>query len=181
MMLVPAGPTPTVSVEVKPPDQTIVDAVEVFQRAFWKRPTADDKILHAERREWSDANGISNWQWFIAVETSSALRKHLREDNAFSLIASADIQPPPDAPTWFRFPTESMDALHAAHGRMTLWFAKTSPVLFATDSGAGFRPGAAEPGRAGATTSSSLAETGRLPLTSPPLPQPSPSSQTTRP
>lgn len=44
------------------PTTTLSDPVAVFQRAFWKRPAADDKILHAERREWSGADGVQKWQ-----------------------------------------------------------------------------------------------------------------------
>lgn len=32
---------------------TITDPVKVFQAAFWRRPSAEDVILNAERREWN--------------------------------------------------------------------------------------------------------------------------------
>jgi hypothetical protein len=32
--------------------KTLTDPTLVFQKAFWRRPESDDKILHAERREW---------------------------------------------------------------------------------------------------------------------------------
>ena len=40
---------------------------EVFKRAFWRRPSAEDRILQAERHEWHDAEGVSRWQWFLIV------------------------------------------------------------------------------------------------------------------
>ena len=69
---------PAASPAYEPPTTTISDATEVFQKAFWKRPTAADKILNAERREWADADGVKRWQWFIAV----------------ALAARADLLPP---------------------------------------------------------------------------------------
>jgi len=33
---------------------TSTDPTLVFQKAFWRRPDSHDKILHAERREWSE-------------------------------------------------------------------------------------------------------------------------------
>ena len=41
-----------------PPTTTTVDGAAVFRQAFWKRPTANDRILHAERRVWSDEDGV---------------------------------------------------------------------------------------------------------------------------
>ena len=60
-----------------PPTTTTTANAEVFQKAFWKRPTDDDRILHAERREWSGEDGISRWQWFIAVQPSRQLTAYL--------------------------------------------------------------------------------------------------------
>ena len=64
-----------------PPEENVTlrtndDPQEVFQRAFWRRPTADERILHAERREWvSEEDGVRRWQWFLAVEPSGALNQ----------------------------------------------------------------------------------------------------------
>ncbi|MFT5191293.1 MAG: hypothetical protein ACI9DF_006049 [Verrucomicrobiales bacterium] len=59
----------------KPESPTVADeaAIEVFQRAFWKRPTSEDKILHAERREWTGDDGQLQWHWFLVVELSPEL------------------------------------------------------------------------------------------------------------
>ena len=64
----------------------------VFQRAFWRRPGAGDRILHAERRDWKDAGAaVQKWQWFVAVAPSPEFRRWLLEDNPFELA-------PPRAP-----------------------------------------------------------------------------------
>ena len=36
---------------VPPPTSTVTDEVEVFQKAFWKRPTPEDRILHARLKQ----------------------------------------------------------------------------------------------------------------------------------
>jgi len=68
-----------------PPSHIVSDATEVFQKAFWKRPTSRDLIFDAECREWTDLEGIKKWQWFIVLEPSPDLVMHLRQDNAFNL------------------------------------------------------------------------------------------------
>ncbi|MFT4640024.1 MAG: hypothetical protein ACI8T1_003349 [Verrucomicrobiales bacterium] len=121
------------------------DAIEVFQRAFWKRPTPHDKILHAERREWSDSDGTEQWQWFIVVEPSPELLKHLREDNAFGLSVAGTAPIPSAAPSWFTFEQDDVDILQAPRGNMRLFFSKAKDLLYATDTGGVFRPGVSEP------------------------------------
>lgn len=147
-----------------PPTNTSTDSAKIFQQAFWKRPTADDKILHAERREWSDKDGVTKWQWFLAVEPSPELVKHLREDNAFHLAPAATPPKPDGAPAWFVFDAGDMSAMHAPGGGLTLLFSKSGNLLYATDTGGGFNPGAPEPTK----TASQTTGTGRLPLTAPP-------------
>ena len=165
-----ATPPDVAKQEVRyPPTNTLVDATEVFQKAFWKRPTASDRILHAERREWIDGGGVRQWQWFIAVEPSPELVKHLREDNAFSLVPGASSTGMDDAPEWFAFKPGDVDVLQAPHGNMRLCFSKTGRVLYATDAGGGFRAGAPEPP---AQPSLNAATKGRLPATHPPIPSP---------
>jgi hypothetical protein len=148
-----------------PPTSTLDDPVEVFQKAFWKRPGTHDKILHAERREWADGQGVTRWQWFIVVEPSTELVKHLREENAFSLVPAAAVPALPDAPAWFAFQPGAFEVFQAPQGNMRVLFSRKKPLLLATDSGGGFQSGAPEatpPGQGGQTTS------GRIPLTSPP-------------
>lgn len=80
--------------------KTNTDAAAVFQRAFWRRPGAEDVIKNAERREWIDApqaagsgpgsdgsggsagsagsaGGVRKWQWFIEVKPGAGLRDYL--------------------------------------------------------------------------------------------------------
>ena len=52
----PPEAAPVVTTAPSPPEEKVTlrtndDPQEVFQRAFWRRPTAEDRILHAERRE----------------------------------------------------------------------------------------------------------------------------------
>jgi hypothetical protein len=147
-----------------PPDVTQTDPVKVFQQAFWKRPTEDDQILHAERREWLDRHGVSRWQWFIAVKPGPALIKHLREDNAFGLQKVRQPVAAVGAPAWFvsAMPDE---VLGSPTSCLTLAF-DPSGVVYATDQGGGFRAGADAPGTTHAPYSS--VSGGRLPVTMPP-------------
>ena len=148
-----------------PPTATNTDPAEVFQRAFWKRPAADDRILHAERREWADSKGLQQWQWFIAVQPSLALVKHLRDDNAFSLVTGVPSKSVEQAPDWFITSTASTQ-MHSPKGNMRLLFDDKTNTLYATDSGGGFKPGAPEPGKATPQTTAD----GRLPTSPPPKP-----------
>lgn len=147
------------------PTSTSTDPTEIFQKAFWKRPATDDKILHAERREWSDAAGVRKWQWFLVVEPAPALVKHLREDNAFSLVPAITVSAIKEAPAWFAFDRGDVEILQAPNGNMRLFFSKTKRLVHATGSGGGFQPGIPEAARVAA---SPPVATGRLPLTPPP-------------
>ena len=141
-------------------------AEEIFKRAFWKRPTSKDKILHAERREWT-TNGVLQWHWFLVVEPSPELVKDLRDDNAFGLVATNTLTMLSKAPAWFDCPSENADILRAPRGNTHLVFSRKTNLLHAFDSGSGFRPGMSIPE---APQTAASASTGRLPSTSPPLP-----------
>jgi hypothetical protein len=143
---------------------------EVFRRAFWKRPETTDKILHAERREWTrdQKTGISHWQWFIAVEPGPSLTKWLREDNAFG-VRPAKSAAVTGAPEWFPAEHSAYDVLTGGSGgSLVLLFSRDGKTLYATSSGKGFTPGAAEPAKI--ATSRVQPSRGRLPLTPPPIP-----------
>ena len=156
--------------KVDPPSKVENDPVKVFQRAFWASPTDDDEILHAERREWSDAQGLRKWQWFLVVEPSAPLLKRLRDDNVFSLAPAGSAADIADAPKWFAFAANKSVVMQSPRSAMQLIFSKDGKVLYASDSGLGFRPGAAEPVKP--APPSSAPAPGRLPTTLPPLPQP---------
>lgn len=171
-----------------PPDTTSTDNAAVFQKAFWRRPGEDDRILHAERREWRDGEGVSQWQWFLAVEPSPALVKHLREDNAFGLAPDKSGSAPDagpagsfhQAPAWFPAAADGFDVFHSPSGGLRLLFSKSANQLYATDSGHGFRPGAAGPASATEARSRPVSGPGttlrRLPDSPPPNPPSQPST-----
>ena len=144
------------------------DPVKIFQRAFWASPTDEDTILHAERREWSDGEGVLKWEWFLVVEPSPALLKRLLDDNAFGLVQAKSAADIAHAPKWFAFDANESAVMKSPHSDMQLVFSRDNKVLHATDSGLGFRPGAPEPVKQAPPPSAS----GRLPTTPPPIPKP---------
>ncbi len=149
------------------------DHEAIFKRAFWRRPAAGDRILHAELSEWSDGVDVSRWQWSIEVEPSPELKRWLQERNPFSLAASDTRQLSAGAtapPAWFPDSAEDYEIHRSADGRMSLLVGKRRNVLFATASGFGFSHGVAEP----VQPLVKIESTGRLPLTSPPNPIASP-------
>ncbi|MEI6656487.1 MAG: hypothetical protein WCP45_17125 [Verrucomicrobiota bacterium] len=148
------------------------EPVKIFQRAFWASPTSEDQILHAERREWKDADGVQKWQWFLVVEPSAALLKRLRDDNAFGLVPAATVAEIVAAPEWFAFNKDEVSVLKSLQAQLQLIFSKDHHTLYATDSGLGFRAGVPEPVRPSPPSSTSRAIPGRLPSTHPPRPEP---------
>lgn len=157
----------------EPPTTTLTDATEVFQKAFWKRPAEQDRILHAERREWADAAGVKKWQWFIEVEPSPELVNHLITDKAFSLgpARSGWREPAAGTPEWFSKPAAEHQILEDSSGSFILIHDAKANRILATDSGGGFHPGApARPSHVPAPSNAA----GRIPLTPPPNPATTP-------
>lgn len=150
------------------PTKTVTDSAEIFKRAFWRRPGNDDQILHAERHEWSDAEGLQRWQWFLVVKASPELIKDLRDDNAFGLVPASSVSSNRESPDWFTFKPAEFSIFQSPQSGMRLMFSKTDNTLYATDSGRGFSKGAPEPDKPIQQTSSP----GRLPTTPPPLTKP---------
>jgi len=150
------------------PTKMVTDSAEIFKRAFWRRPGNDDQILHAERHEWSDAEGLQRWQWFLVVKASPELIKDLRDDNAFGLVPGSSVSANPEAPDWFAFKPEEFSICHSPQSGMRLMFSKSDNTLYATDSGRGFTKGAPEPDKPIQQASAP----GRLPATLPPLTKP---------
>ena len=150
------------------PSTTVTDAEEIFKRAFWRRPGKEDQILHAERHEWSDENGLQRWQWFLVVQASPDLIKNLRDDNAFGLMPGSFSPISTAAPVWFVFKPEDFTVLQATHAGMRLMFSKSDNTLYATDSGSGFTKGAMEPAKP--TKQAYVPK--RLPARMPPFEQP---------
>ena len=129
----------------QPPTLTVTDAEKIFERALWRQPAAEDKILHAERHEWSDADGLQRWQWFLVVKASADLVKYLREENAFGLLTGSAAPEVSEAPAWFRFDPEEVTTMKAPQASIVLMFSKKDNTLYATASGRGFTKGAPEP------------------------------------
>ena len=146
-----------------------IEPAEVFKRALWRRPASDDKILHAERREWTkdSSHGVAHWQWFLAIEPGPALKKWLREQNPFAVhpASAPDIK---GAPAWFPQDYSNYE-IHAGGttARLVFLYSQDRKTLYATGSGTGFTPGAPEPAT---PAPANLTATGRLPLTPPPNP-----------
>lgn len=151
-----------------PPSRINRDSTAVFERAFWKRPSSEDQIRHAERREWIDAaDGISRWQWFIEVRPSPGLVKHLIADNAFNLAPADTLPAMHEPPFWFAADAKAFRVLRSPSGGMTLLFDEQANLLLATDSGGGFHKGAVEPGK---PVAASPITHSRLPNSPPPKP-----------
>ncbi len=157
---------------------TTMPPEEVFKRALWRHPALDDKILHAERREWTkdNASGVAQWQWFLAVEPGPALKKWLREQNPFSVhpVGNADAPEINGAPPWF--PADNSGyIIHTGGttGSLVFLWSRKGNTLYATASGAGFAPGAPEPATPAPATATA---SGRLPNTLPPASPASPIS-----
>jgi hypothetical protein len=158
---------PAVTWQGAPPTLTMTDAEEIFKKAFWRRPAADDEILHAERHEWGDEGGLLRWQWFLVVKASPDLITYLRDDNAFGLMPASSVPPSSEAPAWFRYDPEEVALLQSPQSAMQLIFSKNDNTIYATASGRGFTRGAPEPMPAiqGAPSP------GRIPTTPPPRPK----------
>ncbi len=164
----PELPAPKAAV-VEPPTKTLTDGPALFRRAFWKKATAADKILHAERHEWGEGEGLKKWQWFLVVEPSPELLKYLREENAFGLTPAKDFPALENAPDWFAFADAEFDTMRTRTGTMRVSFHRTKPLIYATASGAGFTPGANLPA-AKVVAAVTTQPAGRIPRTSPPTP-----------
>jgi hypothetical protein len=151
-----------------PPDRVVMDPVLVFQRAFWRSPTADDEIVHAERYEWHDAEGVTRWNWFMELRPSPELLKYLRDDNAFGLSRTSSVTWSDERPAWFNFKSTTAVVMKSAQTKLQLIFMTAENTLYATDSGFGTRRGAPEP----ASPTPQAPVPGRLPTSLPPSPKP---------
>jgi hypothetical protein len=163
----PAPAPDTVIWQGTPPTVTITDAEEIFKKAFWRRPAADDEILHAVRHEWSDEGGLLRWQWFLVVKASPGLVRYLRDDNAFGLAPAGSPSVIPEAPAWFRFDPAEVVRLQSPQSALQLIFSNHDSTIHATASGRGFTRGSPEP----APAVQGAPSPGRIPTTPPPRPK----------
>ncbi len=118
----------------------VTDPGEVFRRALWRRPAEDDRIVHAERVEWSEPGaGVAKWQWHLVVEPGPALKEWLVEQNAFSLQLAADPSAAPvRRPAWF--PASVPGAKVLRRDNLTVMLSADGQRLYASDTGHGFAP-----------------------------------------
>lgn len=147
-------------------------AREVFQRAFWRRPEAGDRILRAESRPSDgETSGAAPavMRWFLAVEPGPALARALREENPFSL---RPVVPAPvaDAPAWFPRDLDGF-TMHAGSGPAAriLLTSGDGRRLYVAGTSRAFAPPVAEP-PAPAASLAHQPPPGRLPATPPPNP-----------
>jgi hypothetical protein len=165
---------PSAAAESEPPPsepEVLVlktEGPEVFRRAFWRRPSEEDVILGAERREWSDSKGVTRWQWFLEVEPSAELQSYLLEENAFQLAAAPDgiDLRKAERPDWFPGRLPDFEAYQSPSGDMTVFFDPESNHLYATSAGGGFVRATASPPAPEPVVET--ASSGRLPNTPPP-------------
>ncbi|MCC5835211.1 MAG: hypothetical protein JJU20_10790 [Opitutales bacterium] len=113
----------------------------VFQKAFWRRPGPEDKVLHAERLEWMNAAGeVVMWQWFLVVEPSAATRDWFA-DNPFALPPGQnegrDLKEA-YRPEWFPAQFTEHTLFESGNRRHKLALSKDGKRLYGTDSGFGF-------------------------------------------
>jgi hypothetical protein len=122
---------------------------EIFRRAFWRQPTARDRILHAERRVTASTDGqqVEGWQWFIQLQPDPALLEALRNPESFGLfVVAPGVAPRPwpatstPAPAWFppAAAFTEFEILQAPSTGLTVLYRASDHTLFATDSGSGF-------------------------------------------
>ena len=122
------------------------DPTEVFQRAFWRRPSAEDQIVNAERRHWlgrETEDGVEKWQWFIEVKPGPEFTDWLLRENPFDLeLVSAEnvrteLTTPPD---WMPGARELVRFTHYRKrgGNFHVFYDPTQRRIYATDQGGGF-------------------------------------------
>lgn len=135
----PAAPAPTLTTVTDDGMKltTNTDPTDVFQKAFWRHPTNDDQILHAERREWSVEDGVQQWQWFIAVRPGSELLVWL-ETNPFFMALSNSVDAVENPPAWFPESSDDFKIMKNTEGRFMIMLSSDQKLLYATDAGHGF-------------------------------------------
>ena len=187
LLLAVIGATATAVMMMRKPDKPAINPAtlhqgtlatdwqphEVFQKALRRRPGAEDRIIHAERREWTTdpAAGISRWQWFLEVEPGKELRNWLRTQNPFSVQPAG-----PDAlakvagpPAWFPASAGEFEiSAGGSTGSLVLMWSRDGDTLFATSSGEGFAPAPVQPAAPVPPQQSFAAR--RLPDSPPPTP-----------
>ncbi|MDQ8188409.1 hypothetical protein [Pelagicoccus sp. SDUM812002] len=126
--------------ETTEPSQPVVieNPTTVFSKAFWRRPHPEDKIVHAERREWLDTSGkVTRWQWFLVIDLCPGTKAWL-DTNPFLLTPTDGSESQlllSEAPEWF----DLSDSPESQFQRASLSFSFMAGGnrLYASDSGTG--------------------------------------------
>ncbi len=118
-------------------------AEDVFRRAFWRHPQADDEIIEAVRTESSGEDGVNRWVWFMKIHPSAALLRDLRNPDTFGLVATNRPSLLPDEisrPAWFPAARSGtgMEILQHPTQPLTLQYHAEDNLLYACDHGRGF-------------------------------------------
>ena len=140
----PAAPESVVAPLPEPPAETLarnLNAQEVFRRALWRRPQEDDVIQNAERREWSDSEGVTRWEWFLVVTPGPALEAWFHT-NPFSL---QKVERPREGgpgssgetPDWFPKEFPGKEIFQSNVGNFLLVRDAAGGRIFLADSGGG--------------------------------------------
>jgi len=116
-------------------------AQEVFRRTLWRHPGAGDRIIEAQRREWSDPDGVTRWEVYLAFEAGPETVRWLAT-NPFGLsAASAAPAAFANAPTWFPREPQGLELLAAPDGKFVqLSDPKTGRTYIASSGGGFTRP-----------------------------------------
>ena len=134
------------------PAETLVRTIEqqeVFRRALWRRPSREDTVHNAERREWADAGGVTRWEWFLSITPGPTLEAWLNT-NPFSLrrveqLSEKDAAIGEDPPEWFPRVLDGMELSQSPTG--SFWVARSpdSKRIVLSDRGAGLTRPVAQP------------------------------------
>ncbi|MDP0490611.1 MAG: hypothetical protein Q7Q71_06140 [Verrucomicrobiota bacterium JB023] len=120
-------------------DRVSRDGEEIFKRAFWRRPSDDDEIIRAERREWLSGGEVERWEWYLQFRPGDELGEMLFGRNEFRLSPTAqEDHSVAHGPDWFT-PGAGEVALAAEDGSMTL--VRDGQTVFAMGAGGGFSSG----------------------------------------
>ncbi len=127
-----------------PPAETLSRTLEfdaVFGRALWRRPQPDDLIKNAERRDWSDSEGVTRWDWFLEILPGASLQTWF-DTNPFSLrkIEGAVPQiPAAEAarPEWFPKEASFFEVFQSSTSSFLMLRDPATKKIYLSDSGGG--------------------------------------------
>jgi len=97
-----------------------------------------DLILHADRHEWSEPEGLTRWRFFLAVHPGPELRQWLAT-NPFSLATAANLSRDiPDRPDWFPSTAAGHTLQQSITGNLIILTSTFDGAVYLADHGKGF-------------------------------------------